>query len=63
MTLLEFFEELNSFTNCEKYFSKAAMSDITSDNNSDLRMLLTNWVDGMYDEDVEELRDELVAFI
>jgi hypothetical protein len=63
MTLLKFFEELNSFTNCEKYFSKAAMSDITSDNNSDLRMLLTNWIDGMYDEDPEYLRDELVYFI
>jgi len=63
MTLLEFFEELNSFTNCEKYFTKAAMSGITTDNNSELRELLTNWIDGMYDEDPEYLRDELVYFI
>jgi hypothetical protein len=63
MTLLEFFEELNSFTNCEKYFSKAAMSDTTTDNNSELRDLLNNWTEGIYDEDPEYLRDELVSFI
>jgi hypothetical protein len=63
MTLLEFFEELNSFTNCEKHFNKAAMSNITTDNNSELRELLTRWIDGEYDEDPEYLRDELVSLI
>jgi len=59
-TLLDFFEEMQSFVNIsEETLQAAKKSKINEKNSPKLKQLVKNWVNGLYDEDPELLVQEL----
>jgi hypothetical protein len=63
-TLHEFMGEINTYATIEEsVMTKAKESDITTVNNRSLKRLVSDWVNGVYDEDPEYLACELVRLV
>ena len=60
VTLLDFFEEMQSFVNVsEETLQAAEKSKVDEGNSPKLKQLVKSWVNGLYDEDPELLVQEL----
>jgi hypothetical protein len=56
--------EINTYSRIEEsVMTKAKESDITTVNNRSLKRLVSDWVNGVYDEDPEYLACELVRLV
>ena len=63
-TLHEFMGEINTYSRIEEsVMTKAKESDITTVNNRSLKRLVSDWVNGVYDEDPEYLACELARLV
>jgi hypothetical protein len=63
-TLFEFMGEISTYANIEEsVMAKAKLSNITTENNKELKHLVSSWIDGAYDEDPESLAWELSRLI
>jgi 2-phosphoglycerate kinase len=63
-TLHEFMGEINTYSPIEEeVMAKAKESDITTVNNKSLKRLVSDWVNGVYDEDPEYLACELARLV
>jgi hypothetical protein len=63
VSLLEMFQELNSFIPCSSHFEKAKESTITTENNKEFKGLVNEWTDGDYDECPDLLIQRLVSLL
>jgi len=63
MTLLQIFQELNSFVNCSQYFEAASRSSINTESSPRLKGLVREWVNGEYDECPELLAQRLAGLL
>lgn len=59
VTLLDMFNELGSWIDCSEYLTKAKQSKLNTTNNLQLNLLVKRWGEGMYDEDPQQLVQEL----
>jgi 2-phosphoglycerate kinase len=56
--------EINTYATIEEsVMTKAKESDITTVNNKSLKRLVSDWVNGVYDEDPEYLACELARLV
>jgi hypothetical protein len=62
-TLLDMFQELNSFVNCSQYFDAAGRSSINTESSPRLKGLVREWIDGEYDECPELLAQRLAGLL
>jgi 2-phosphoglycerate kinase len=64
LSLYEFMGEINTYATIEEsVMTKAKESDITTVNNKSLKRLVSDWVNGVYDEDPEYLACELARLV
>ena len=63
VTLLDMFNELNSFIPCMDHFDKAFHSGITTTNNKEFKGLFNDWMSGVFDEDPDVLLRELISLL
>jgi hypothetical protein len=63
MTLLQIFQELNSFVNCTQHFDRAEASGITTENKRELKELVNGWSNGDYDECPDLFKQRLAALL
>jgi hypothetical protein len=62
--LFEFMGEINTYARIEDdIMAKAKESNITTVNNKSLKGLVSDWINGVYDEDPEYLACELTNLI
>jgi predicted ATPase len=63
-TLFEFMGEINTYARIEDgVMAKAKEANITTVNNKSLKGLVSDWINGVYDEDPEYLASELSNLI
>jgi len=62
-SLLEMFQELNSFVPCSSHFEKAKGSTITVKNHNVFKGLVKEWIEGEYDECPDLLVQRLVSLL
>lgn len=64
LSLFEFMGEINTYSPIEEsVMTKAKESDITTVNSRSLNGLVSDWVNGVYDEDPEYLACELARLV
>ena len=64
LSLFEFMGEINTYSPIgQEAMAKAKESTITTGNNKELKQLVSDWVNGEYDEDPDMLASELVSLV
>ncbi len=64
VTLHDMLTEMQSFVTVdEETLKKAESSDINNQNNKELHDLIGDWVEGIYDNDPEVLKQNLIDLI
>jgi hypothetical protein len=63
VSLENMFRELNSFIPCSQYFKSAASCKLTTAGKLDLKALVEGWSSGIYDEDPDQVVNELVRIL
>jgi hypothetical protein len=64
LSLFEFMGEINTYSPIEEgVMAKAKESNITTVNNKSLKGLVSDWVNGVYDEDPDILASELANLV
>tara|TARA_R110001606_G_scaffold193553_2_gene341255 strand:+ start:243 stop:446 length:204 start_codon:yes stop_codon:yes gene_type:complete len=63
LTLLNLFQELNSFVDCTPYFEAAAQSEVDISSNREFKQLVKDWGNGIYDEDPNCLVHQLSTLL
>ena len=64
VTLYDFLQEMGTyFKTSQKDLDKAKKSNINTKNNAELKQLASDWMDGTYDEDPDQLYDSLLWLI
>lgn len=64
LSLFDFMGEINTYSRIEEsVMTKAKESNITTVNNKELKQLVADWVNGVYDEDPDMLASELANLV